>query len=89
MATELESAGMKAEDNAEYNKKSNELKQQELKFRLKGADSPSARKEITAAQAPVPQAAVSPAPLSLTRSSILFLSIMCMNPTFARLGKLL
>ena len=51
MATELESAGMKAEDNAEYNKKSNELKQQELKFRLKGADSPSARKEIKAEQA--------------------------------------
>ena len=51
MATELESAGMIAEDNAEYNKKSNELKQQELKFRLKGADSPSARKEIKAEQA--------------------------------------
>ena len=51
MATELESAGMKAEDNAEYNKKSNELKQQELKFLLKGADSPSARKEIKAEQA--------------------------------------
>jgi len=51
MGKELESAGMKAEDNAEYNKKSLELDKQQLKFRLKGADSPSARKEIKSEQA--------------------------------------
>ena len=51
MGKELESAGMKAEDNAEYNKKSNELQKAELKFRLKGADSPAARKEIKQEQA--------------------------------------
>jgi len=51
MSTELETAGMKAEDNAEYNKKSLELDKQQLKFRLNGADSPSARKEIKAEQA--------------------------------------
>ena len=51
MSTELETAGMKAEDNAEYNKKSLELDKQQLKFRLNGADNPAARKEIKAEQA--------------------------------------
>jgi hypothetical protein len=51
MGQELESVGLKAEDNAEYNKKSLELDKQQLKFRLKGADSPAARKEIKQEQA--------------------------------------
>jgi len=51
MAEALESAGLKAEDNAEYAKKANKLKEQELKFRLKNADSPAARKEIKQEQA--------------------------------------
>ena len=51
MAEALESAGLKAEDNAEYAKRANKLTEQELKFRKKNADSPAARKEIKNEQA--------------------------------------
>ena len=46
MKTQLEESGMKAEDNKEYNKQNAALQKKMLASRLKGADSPSARKEI-------------------------------------------
>ena len=46
MKTQLEESGMKAEDNKEYNKQNAALQKKQLQFRLKGADSPSARAEI-------------------------------------------
>ena len=46
MKAQLEEAGLQAEDNKQYNKQKAKLDKQMLAFRLKGADSPSARKEI-------------------------------------------
>ena len=46
MAADIEATGNKAEDNAKYNKQKAKLDKKMLAFRLKGANSPSARKEI-------------------------------------------
>src|SRR6185437_10016539 len=48
---------------------------------------PQCRPTATAAQAPVPQARVSPTPRSYTRKRICERSMLCMNPAFTRLGK--
>ena len=50
-------------------------------------DAPRAERHLAVAQAPVPQARVSPTPRSNTRRRMLLRLTICMNPAFTRLGK--